>query len=148
MGEYTKETEYDDEPVGKVCTVEGIEIQSYIGTNIIEIQCTDNDYIHQVPLEEVFPIVRRLEDLNKVCNEDNETYLDVLRQHVGIWLYYSEVNGFYKYYGGRIIEKYRFPDTLPFISVKKLVEWHFDIANLIEKHEAIDINTLSENPYE
>lgn len=30
---------------------------------------------------------------------------------------------------------------------QKLVEWHFDIANLIQKGEAIDINTLEINPY-
>lgn len=29
---------------------------------------------------------------------------------------------------------------------QKLIEWHFDIAGLIEKGEAIDINTI-ENPY-
>lgn len=28
-----------------------------------------------------------------------------------------------------------------------LISWHFDIANLIEKGEAIDVNTLSVNPY-
>ena len=28
-----------------------------------------------------------------------------------------------------------------------LIEWHFDIAGLIEKGEAIDVNTLKENPY-
>lgn len=31
---------------------------------------------------------------------------------------------------------------------QKLIEWHFDIAGLIEKGEAIDINTLEVNPYE
>lgn len=31
---------------------------------------------------------------------------------------------------------------------QKLISWHFDIAKLIEKGEAIDINTLKENPYE
>lgn len=30
---------------------------------------------------------------------------------------------------------------------QKLIEYHFDIAGLIEKGEAIDVNTLSENPY-
>ena len=29
----------------------------------------------------------------------------------------------------------------------KLIKWHFDIAGLIEKGEAIDVNTLPENPY-
>ena len=30
---------------------------------------------------------------------------------------------------------------------QKLIEWHFDIAGLIDKCEAIDVNTLSNNPY-
>lgn len=30
---------------------------------------------------------------------------------------------------------------------QKLIEWHFDIADLISKREAIDVNTLKENPY-
>ena len=35
----------------------------------------------------------------------------------------------------------------PFWVIQKLIEWHFDIALLIEKKEAININTLSKNPY-
>lgn len=31
---------------------------------------------------------------------------------------------------------------------QKLVEWHFDIANLIDKGEAINVNTLTYNPYD
>lgn len=38
-------------------------------------------------------------------------------------------------------------DDMNLYTAQKLVEWHFDIAGLIEKGEAIDINTLSENPY-
>ena len=38
-------------------------------------------------------------------------------------------------------------DTLTIHEAQKLIEWHFDIAGLIEKGEAIDINTLEENPY-
>ena len=30
---------------------------------------------------------------------------------------------------------------------EKLIEWHFDIADLISKNQAIDINTLETNPY-
>ena len=36
---------------------------------------------------------------------------------------------------------------LPFDMVLKLIEWKFDIANLIESGEAIDVNTLETNPY-
>lgn len=37
--------------------------------------------------------------------------------------------------------------THPFEIVMWLIENHFDIAGLIEKGEAIDVNTLPENPY-
>lgn len=30
---------------------------------------------------------------------------------------------------------------------QKLIEWHFDIGGLIDKNEAIDVNTLESNPY-
>lgn len=32
-------------------------------------------------------------------------------------------------------------------AILKLIEWHFDIAELIEKGESIDVNTLKINPY-
>ena len=38
-------------------------------------------------------------------------------------------------------------NNLPYYIVEKLIEWHFDIAGLIEKGEAIDVNTLPKNPY-
>ena len=34
-----------------------------------------------------------------------------------------------------------------FLLVLHLIEWHFYIADLISKGEAIDVNTLPENPY-
>lgn len=37
--------------------------------------------------------------------------------------------------------------TQPFEIVMWLIEHHFDVAGLIEKGEAIDVNTLPENPY-
>ena len=35
----------------------------------------------------------------------------------------------------------------PFWVVQKLVEWHFDVALLIEKGQAVNINMFSLNPY-
>ena len=35
----------------------------------------------------------------------------------------------------------------PFIIFQKLIEWKFDLADLISKGEAIDVNTLEINPY-
>ena len=34
-----------------------------------------------------------------------------------------------------------------YIVLRQLIEWHFDIADLLSKGEAIDVNTLEENPY-
>ena len=34
-----------------------------------------------------------------------------------------------------------------YIVLRQLIEWHFDIADLISKGEAIDVNTLETNPY-
>ena len=34
-----------------------------------------------------------------------------------------------------------------FMLFTKLIEWHFDLFNGIESGEAIDVNTLNENPY-
>ena len=37
--------------------------------------------------------------------------------------------------------------AMPFFFIQKLIEKHFDVCSLIEKGEAIDVNTLTENPY-
>lgn len=44
-------------------------------------------------------------------------------------------------------ETYDFKSDYPFKVLDKLIEWRFDILGLIEKGEAIDVNTLPENPY-
>lgn len=36
---------------------------------------------------------------------------------------------------------------IKYATLQKLIEWKFDIADLISKGEAIDINTLDINPY-
>lgn len=39
------------------------------------------------------------------------------------------------------------PELMSLDDALMLCGWHFDIAGLIEKNEAIDVNTLTENPY-
>ena len=47
-----------------------------------------------------------------------------------------------------ILKKYDYPLlSCSYRTIRKLVEWHFDIAGLIEKGDAIDVNSLHENPY-
>ena len=97
------------------------------------------DYFHC----EIMPILRPLSDLikeiehngdmffpidelNNICDDELDRYND----------YFDEEN---------TIELDWFQE--PFIIFKKLIEWHFDIADLISKGEAIDVNTLNVNPY-
>ena len=66
IGEYIKGTEFDDKPSMKVLIIGGIEYQAYCD-NRLEIECTDDDYIYNVPIEEVFPIIRHLDTLTQEC---------------------------------------------------------------------------------
>ena len=53
--------------------------------------------------------------------------------------YFDGVNFHYDGYGRFI------PNQLHLF--QKLIEWHFDLAYLVSKGEAIDVNTLETNPY-
>lgn len=165
MGETTKETEYSDNPIASVFKIEGIEYQSYCN-NEIEIQCTDDDYMHQAPLEEVFLLLHPLSDLTKEIEHNGETFVPIIELAKMFSPYkekavdYEVITMFteptakllfdekrkcrYMYYSlpcPSNIEKFTFD------VIQKLIKWHFDIANLIEKGEAIDVNSLNENPY-
>lgn len=78
------------------------------------------------------PIVRPLSDLTKEIEHKGERFVPIERikeLNLGImpknnnigWMYYQQV--------------------------QKLIEWHFDLADLISKGEAIDVNSLEINPY-
>lgn len=83
------------------------------------------------------PILRPLSDLTKEIEHNGEKFvpIDLLRKD--------------GYYIGEdwIIENFKDVENSSFGFIQKLLEWHFDAANLIEKGEAIDVNSLNENPY-
>ena len=95
------------------------------------------------------PILRQLSDLTKPIEHNGEKFMpidnieglfiegteDLINQSIEAIEYFIENNFFSRM------------EYLPFILIQKLIEWHFDIAGLIEKGEAIDVNTLTENPY-
>ena len=89
------------------------------------------------------PILHPLSDLIKEIEHNGETftttditnnYLDRQRKSV---LAELENMAKHNYFDG----------YLPFYVCEKLIEYHFDICGLIEKGEAIDVNTLEVNPY-
>ena len=78
------------------------------------------------------PILRPLSEITKKIEHNGEKFVpnDMLLD----------------YYGDNIQKE--LPIKLnSFNLVMQLIYWHFDIAGLIDRGEAIDVNTLPENPY-
>ena len=84
---------------------------------------------------EFIPICRPLSDLTKEIEHKGEKFVPMKKIAI-----YNPNNVEY------LIECV-VTGLVEYIVLRQLIEWHFDIANLIEKGEAIDINTLPENPY-
>ena len=91
---------------------------------------------------EVIPILRPLSELDQILLSefekyhknidcDNEIIELFCEEHINTSDLISEIN----------------IEFLPFDTVIWMIKNHFDIAGLIEKGEAIDVNTLPENPY-
>ena len=81
------------------------------------------------------PILRPLPDLTKPIEHKGEKFVPMDRIAI-----YNPNNLCY------FIECI-LTGMVEWIVVTKLIEWHFDIADLISKGEAIDVNTLEVNPY-
>lgn len=87
-------------------------------------------------IEGVYPILHPLTDLTKPI------------EHKGEMLTLSEMLELAP--NGISLNHYILMIQKKYISVMEfmiLIEHHFDVAGLIEKGEAIDVNTLPENPY-
>ena len=92
-------------------------------------------------LDSCFPILHPLSDLTKEIEHNGEKFVPIERL--------SKLNGMSAIRDMDTIALYIQESGLnfiPYVIINLLVSWHFDIAGLIEKGEAIDINTI-ENPY-
>ena len=86
--------------------------------------------------------LRNISDLTKPIEHNGETFIPMAE--------ISNRNSFITYIRNQFViginPIYKL-DELPTFVTYLLVKWHFDISGLIEKGEAIDVNTLPENPY-
>ena len=83
-------------------------------------------------------ILRPLSDLNKEIEHNGEKFVPkegILGRHGYGYLWQIDR-------GGKID-----PNKIQYECLKLLIEWHFDIIGLLQKGEAIDVNTLEINPY-
>lgn len=85
--------------------------------------------------EEFIPICRPLSDLIKEIEHKGEKFVPMKKIAI-----YNPNNVEY------LIECV-ITGLVEYIVLRQLIEWHFDIADLLSKGEAIDVNALEENPY-
>ena len=99
---------------------------------------------NETKYENIKPILHPLTDLTKEIEHNGDVFIPITRLKL---LYEFESDNVCEIrmhinagWTSSIVE-------LPLDIVLQLISWHFDIAGLIDKGEAIDVNTLDENPY-
>ena len=88
-------------------------------------------------------LLRPLSDLTKEIEHNGEKFVPIDElNNIGD----AECDRYNDYFNEENISDVNW-SLEPFIIFQKLIEWKFDIADLISKGEAIDVNTLEINPY-
>lgn len=129
--------------------------ENLFGREILEVKGLEyNDVIHKYgksPASYCRLLLRPLSDLTKPIEHKGEKFVPsfILSRDIKIgddfiMLLVGIINGYEGCQGMNLISVMKY---CPLNIAQKLIEWHFDIAGLIEKGEAIDVNTLPENPY-
>ena len=85
--------------------------------------------------EEFIPICRPLSDLTKEIEHKGEKFIPIKKIAI-----YNPNNMEY------LIECV-VTGLVEYIVLRQLIEWHFDLFDGIKNNEAINVNTLEENPY-
>ena len=144
-GKFNLDEEYP-EPHNEICEV----VDVLKSNSSFDYEISDGNVSYGfIELDEFDFICRPLTDLTKPIEHNGEKFVpienlkdvfmlewcDLFDDSIDAILEFAKYNNFKKI------------EYLPFCIVQKLVEWKFDIAGLIEKGEAIDVNTLIENPY-
>ena len=100
------------------------------------------DYSSMWSTDEAELILHPLSDLTKEIEHKGEKFVPIKK--------IQKRNDFIHIMNGRFVigvQSIYDLDELPTWVTQLLIEWHFDISDLISKGEAIDVNTLEENPY-
>ena len=109
-----------------------------------EVTISDGEYEYDLLLKDILPILHPLSDLTKEIEHKGEKFVPLHRL--------LENNNFDL---SKMSEDEIMSFQKPFMMSELIIlndlplylEWHFDIADLISKGEAMDVNTLDKNPY-
>lgn len=100
----------------------------------------------QCDIEDVKPILHPLSDLTKEIEHNGEKFVPMEIFEKMCSKHELETEYSWMFDPSEVWEIGDF-EEMAYKFIQKLFEWHFDIHGLIEKGLAIDVNTLSENPY-
>jgi len=125
---------FDDErELNQICRI--VELREE------EMTISNGEYQYDVEFDDIKIIVRPLSDLTKEIEVNGEMFVPIekLKERDSD----IEFLGFYQSTFAFIIdEKAVGIMAIPYYIIQQLIEWHFDIFNLIEKGLAVDINTI------
>lgn len=113
--------------------------------NKIPLRLTKANYNTLIDNEKRLPILRPISDIKNEINHKCEKFIPITKILEQSCFNTSEMT-----YKEQCSYIKGFIDPIELIVLQDailLIEWHFDIAGLIEKGEAVDINTLSDFDY-
>ena len=113
--------------------------------NCVGVEYKYNVGEYEKNFEAVKPILRHLSDLTKPIEHNGERFVP-LEIIVAIALKEMDIKESDAVILSRMIMYNDNIHKIPFWCIQKLIEWKFDIFNLIGT-DAIDVNTLEVNPY-
>lgn len=114
-----------------------VEILSMLSDTSVNIKGRGTSYGMWAEIADVKPILRPLSYLTKEIEHNGEKFVPYkyLKEN---YLSYNKYNyNWFKNKTNLVNIK-----ILPYDIIQKLLEWHFDVYNLIPQNLAIDINTL------
>lgn len=117
----------------------------------VQIAASMNEDEFYVDIDKFKPILHPLSDFTKEIEHKGEKFVPIDK------LLGNFADGFSIMYNENKYIQVRCNRTKQVVGISfsnpslkqalKLIEWHFDLAHLIEKGDAIDVNTLDINPY-
>lgn len=139
IGRFNLDSEYRNEHVFSLCTIEHLSLYDTEISGCMKVNNCKNYSFDFESLEEITLALRQLSDLVNEIEHNGEMFVPI-KEIKNLELYsYNELKYFVdtNFTFGNI-------ESLSFQLIQKLLEWHFDIFNLIPRGLAIDLNTISQ----
>lgn len=134
IGRFNLDLEYPDNRYNDEFTISDILISG----EEIEIHSINYDIsVGLIGLEEIKPILRPLSDLNRDIEIDGKIFNPFEKMYYGLMPEVAKKQ--------KLEDLQKRPMLMPYYSIVKLLEWHFDIFGLIENGLAVEYDKLNKH---